>query len=135
MDEEIVVEDGGRAGHQERLFGRLGRSRRRNLLEQELVIRHYRERAAGGLAPVVTQQLSGGGDLEIGLLHGRVAAPGFLELRPDDAVRVLLLDIESFRSDVLAFDEDAERAGIDGLVPRFVFLVRLVGAGSGECHG
>src|ERR1700728_713692 len=113
VNEEIVVEHRGCGGQQECLFGcGLGWGCRDPLF-QELIVGKHRNGTARSLAPFVVDQLATGRHFEIGFLAGRIARVDLLELRLDDAVRVLQLDGERFRGHPLSANKNSERSGVN----------------------
>src|SRR5579871_6054948 len=130
VHEEVIVENGRGVRHEESLLGRLGGSGGNNSLLQEFVVRKDPEGTAGSLAPVVVKQRAGGGDFQVRFLGDRSGSDEFLQLRFDDAGIILLLNGEGLAGYALAFDEDAERTGVDRLqLGLNFFLVGGVGAG------
>src|SRR5258708_1407061 len=65
MNKEVVVENGRRVGHQERLFRRLRGRRGRDLLNQEIILGKNEQGTARGLAPFIADELTVGANLQV----------------------------------------------------------------------
>src|ERR1700678_2457198 len=135
VHEKIIVKNWRGAGQKEGLLGGFGRSWRGYPLLEKFVVRKYAERAAGGLAPFVAQQLAFGRHFEIRFLTRRIAPGRIFELRLDDGRAVLLLNVKGLGRHTRALDEDAERAGVYGWVGRRFGLVFFVPSVSIRRHG
>src|SRR5579872_278606 len=134
MHEEIVVQDRGSGWQQERLFSRLGGSRCSNLFREEIIAGGHGEGSAGGLAPFIAKQISAGSNFQVRFLTDGVGPSSFLQLRVNGADAIGLFDAEGLSGYALAFDEDAERARIDGprgFGLRLVLLVAGISGGEG----
>src|ERR1700730_10494225 len=111
MNEEIVVQDHGRVGHQEWLFRGFGGGGSGNFLNEKFVAwsDDQRTHGRGRFVPLVANQLRIGHDLQFRALIVVSRAASVFKMRLDDAEATLLLDAEALRYDPLSFYENTER--------------------------